>query len=84
MCREDLERVLGRGCLNWGNQNEGFIRETIWYDFLTVQMTVESAQRVRNSGIHVVVDYVSLNDFYEGSLTGFSPIGDALQPFSIF
>ena len=28
--------------------------------------------RVRNSGIHVVVNYVSLNDFYLGSLTGFS------------
>ena len=29
-------------------------------------------RRVRNSGIHVVVDYVGLNDFYSGSLTGFS------------
>ena len=30
------------------------------YDFLTVA----DDRRVRNSGIHVVVDYVSLNDFY--------------------
>ena len=57
-CGEDLEKVLGRGLLNWGNQNEGFVREEISYDFL---MTVADDRRVRNSGIHVVVDYVSLS-----------------------
>ena len=60
LCGEDLEKVLGRGLLNWGNKNEGFIREAMSYDFLTVA----DDRRVRNSGIHVVVDYVSLNDFY--------------------
>ena len=45
-----------------------FVQEAIAYDFLTVA----DDRRVRNSGIHVVVDCVSLNDFYWGSLTGFS------------
>ena len=45
-----------------------FVQEAIAYDFLKVA----DDRRVRNSGIHVVVDYVSLNDFYWGSLTGFS------------
>ena len=58
-CAEDLEKVLGRGLLNWGNSNEGlFVREAISYDFLPVA----DKRRVRNSGIHVVVDYVGLND----------------------
>ena len=50
------------------NWNEGFVREAISYDFLTVR----DDRRVRNSGIHVVVDYLNLNDLYWGSLTGFS------------
>ena len=36
-----------------GKSNEGFIREVISYDSLTVA----DKRRVRNSGIHVVVDY---------------------------
>ena len=40
----------------------GFIREEISYDSLTVADAHD--RQVRNSGIHVVVDYVSLNDFY--------------------
>ena len=50
------------------NKSQQFVREEISYVFLTVA----DNRRVRNSGIHVVVDYVSLNDFYWGSLTGFS------------
>ena len=37
----------------WGNWNEGLVPEAISYDFLTVV----DDRRVRNSGIHVVVDY---------------------------
>ena len=57
------------------NKSQQFVREAISYDFLTVA----DDRRVRNSGIHVVVDYVSLNDFYWGSLTGFSC---TVMPFS--
>ena len=54
------EKIWKRYLLNWGKLNEGFVREALSYDFLTVA----DDGRVRNSGIHVVVDYVSLNDFY--------------------
>ena len=58
----------------------GFVRVAISYDFLTVA----DDRRVRNLGIHLVVDYVSLNDFYLRVADWIQLYGDALQSFSIF
>ena len=64
-CGEDLEKVLGPGLLpELGKikMRDSFEKQ---YRMILV-LTVADDRRVRNlaMGIHVVVDYVSLNGFY--------------------